>query len=258
MSTTAKPKIDLDSVCKKLSESTDRPAAEIKAEIEGLMQKFGYNLGGAIAAWKSDNKFLIAVDRKEYTARVIAKEPPRASTNQDGTQNVVGNIHFIYADPDTKETKFNQTTAWGQQRIDQLYAAFDLNKVYSFKGRLNEKGYLAWIRGINTATGAPDIKDIEGLPIAEVADVIDQYELVKGFVGKVIMSNNQIAGFELDDMGAAPPLTVWFGGKYAKMEPSDVLDVQTKLVNGIQVAAYGYISGTGPDVRMSASSIWFL
>lgn len=259
MSTNAKKPIDLDAVVAQLVKSTDRPASEIKAEIEGLMQKFKYNTAGAIAVWKTTNKFLIAVDRIEYNVRVIAKEQPRATTNKDGTTNLVGNIHFIYVDPESKQVAMNQTTAWGQPRIDTLYQMFQLGKAYKFKAKLNDKKLLAWIRNIEPSTAAvPEIAAIEALPIAEVADVVDQYEFVRGFIGKVISQGGQKIGIEIDDGGAAPPLTIWFAGKFTKMSPEDVAEVQSRVIEGMQVAAYGYISGAGTDVRMSASSIWFL
>jgi hypothetical protein len=277
-------KLNLDEVVKSLSELTERPAAEIKAEIEGLMQKHGYNMAGAIATWKSNNKFLIAINRKEYIVRVIAKEMPRANTQdneqirlhreasmhfrqmprastQDNEQILVGNIHFLYRDPETKKLCMNQTTCWGKQRIDQLYGLMNTNGLYKFKAKVNDKGFLAWIRGITQVTeptDVPEIKDVEGLPLAEIVDVIDSYELVKGYVGRVIEPQGVKLGFEIDDLGAAPPLTIWYGGQYSKMDPDVIHNVSSQLARGSHVAVYGYISGIGPDVKLSASNIWFL
>ena len=57
-------------------------------------------------------------------------------------------------------------------------------------------------------------------------------------------------------MGAAPPLTVWFGGDYAKMSPEEQAEVAAKLTVGSEVGVYGFISGK-QDISMSAASINF-
>ena len=249
--------IDLDAVVKGLAEVSDRPAEEILKEIEGLQAEFGYNVAGAIATWKSDNKFLIAADRKEYLARVIAVETPRVATI-DGIPTPVGNVHFVYNDPETGEPTFNVTTCWGQDRIDELYTLFELGNSYLFKARINNKGYLAWIRGAEPKEGAPEIDSIGAVAIGDLVNVIDRYEFVRGWIGRMISPKGIKLGFELDDLGMSPPLTVWFGGQYSKMTPDQVQDAMLMTNSGAHVAVYGYVSGTENEVKMSASSIWFL
>jgi len=248
--------INLDAVVAQLSELTDKPAEDVKAEIEELMEKHGYNVAGAISVWKSDNKFLIASDRKEYHVRVLCKELPRTAT-MDDKPTQVGNIHMAYNDPETGALTFNSTTAWGQERIDQLYAMFDVGEAYTLKARLNKNGNLAWIRTVEQGGDAPALIDIAGAPMASLADVIGQYEYVKGWVGRVIKPQNTVLGFEVDDLGGSPPLTIWFGGQYSKMSINDIDDVSNQLSQGANIGAYGYISGVQNDVRMSASAVFF-
>ena len=248
--------MDITQIAQNLSETTEKPAVEIEAEITALMEKFGYNLPGAVATWKSDNKFMIVTDRKDYHVRVLAKEVPRQSVI-DGKPEMVGNIHFLYNDPDTGEVTFNSTTCWRQERIDQMYGEMELGGSYKFKGRPNAKGNVAYIRDVVNEEGAPNLADVDGAALASIVDVIGGYEYVRGWVGRVINPSGQVIGFEVDDMGAGQPLTIWFAGQYSKMSPEEMEVVAAQLTNGAEVGVYGYISGTSTDVKMSASRVVF-
>jgi len=250
--------IDIDDVVEGLSEQTERPVNEIKAEIEGLMQEHGYELPGAIAVWRSTNRYLIAEDRKDYSVRVMAKEVTNTTTFDDGSQSEVGNIHFAFANPETGEMEFNQTTAWGAERVKELYDALELGATYKLQARLTTKGYLGWIKNIEPIDDSevPTIKEMDSLPIASIVDAVDDYEFIKGWVGKVISPQGTPIGFELDDLSGSPPITVWHAGKFSKMTPEQIDEVNASLVMGAESAVYGYVSGGDGEPRVSASTVW--
>jgi hypothetical protein len=250
------PEPDYDEIIEQLSETTERPVVEIKAEIEGLMQKFGYTMGGAIASWKSENKFLIAEERKEVVGRVISIEEPRVATYDGNSQNV-GNIHFLITD-DMGIPKFAATTAWGDERIEKLYGMFELDKVYKFGARFNDKENLTHIMSADEVDDnmAPKIEEVESIDFAELPSVNRKYEYVRGIIGRVIEPQGVRMGFEVDDMsGANPPFTVWYAGQYSKMTPTEIAEVSALISVGVEIGAYGFISGKN-DVSMSATKVY--
>jgi len=252
--------IDFDAILAQLSAATERPVEEIQAEIEGLVQQHGYSLPGAIQVWKSDNRFNMNVGKKEYTARVLCKEPPRSATTKGG-ESSVANIHFLSINPETGEVDFLNGAIWGDERIEEMFIKFDDNKCYTFEAATNNKGNLTRIGNISEAADdvVPMVLDVPPMPISKLVDKLDQYELIRGWVGRIIepQGGGDPVGFEVGDAGSLLPCTVWFTGKYPKMSPEAQQAVVDNLVVTGEVLVYGYVSLSGSDVNMNGSAVWF-
>lgn len=253
--------IDYQAVLETLAEATDRPLEEIDAEIQALIEKEGYSLAGAITVWKSDNRFNMNVGKQLYTARVLCKEPKRTATTRSG-ETSVANVHFAYTNGESGEVEFNQSAVWGEERIDELFDQFDLGHVYTFEASLNNKENLSRIAKIEEAAddAAPTLLEIDPMPIVKLIDKVDEYEFIRGWVGRIIAPKDggEAVGFEVGDNDSLLPCTVWFAGKYTKMTPEAIDEVRSKLAKSREVGVYGYTSVSGNDTSMNASSVWFM
>lgn len=268
--------IDFDAVLEQLEIATERPAAEIKAEIEALMDKEDYHLPGAIAVWKSENQGAFATEKARYTARVIVFEPSRTA-NTSGGASLVSNVHFAYENPETAEVEFKIGSVWGKDRIDELAGVFDEDKVYTFEASQNARENLTRIGPVKerdddgkvTADlgfieedngAAPTVDAIEPMPILSLADKIGEYEIVRGYVGDIIYNKGTkvAVGFQLSDATSLRPLRVWFAGKYTKMTPAAIQSVKDQLRKAAEVIGYGYVNQSGLDMSLNASAIWFV
>lgn len=268
--------IDFDAVLDQLEIATERPASEIKAEIEALMDEEDYNLPGAIAVWKSTNQGAFATEKAKYTARVIVFEPARTA-NTSGGASLVANVHFAWENPETGETEFKIGAVWGKDRIDELSAAFEEDHVYTFEASQNQKGNLTRISTVKErdedgkvtvdlgyieedGDSAPTVDVIDPMPILSLADKIGEYEIVRGYVGEIIYNKGTKipVGFQMSDATSLRPPRVWFAGKYTKMTPEAIQSVKDQLKKAAEVIAYGYVNQSGLDMSVNASAIWFV
>jgi hypothetical protein len=273
----SKTEFDFDAILEILAKASEREPEEIRAEIEGLVAKFDYSLPGAVAVWKSEHQFDFNTGKQTYVARCMAKENPREATTRGGP-SMVGNVHFAFRNPETGEIEFRNAGSWGKERIDVLYAAFDVGKAYKFDAGLNRKGQFTRISGwtLKDKEGntlekheieevedpmAPSIEEIPPMPVSRLADKINQYEYVRGWVGEILKSqgSGEFMGFELNDNFSLLPANVWVGGKYAKMSPEAIQAVAQGIRKNIEVGAYGYVSGGGGATKadLNASSVFF-
>lgn len=268
--------IDIDEVAEQLEIATDRPAAEIKAEIEGLMQTHDYHMAGAIAVWKSDNQFQMNVGRKNYTARVLCVEPPHKATTSGG-ESMVANVHFLWDNPETGEVEFKSAPLWGQERIDELIGTFEEGTIFTFEATVNQKGNFTRVASakerdedgkiladlgfiVEDDDAYPDKETVEPMPIARLAEKIGDYELVRGYVGDIINTKGtaNAVGFQLADLGTLIPLRVWFAGKYSRMTPAQIQNVKNDLAKGVEAICFGYVNKSGNNTSMNTAAIWFV
>lgn len=268
--------IDFDAVLEQLEIASERPAKEIKAEIEGLMAKEGYHLAGAIAVWKSQNASSFVTGKQPYTARVLCFEPTRDAVTSGGATKVA-NIHFAYENPETAEVEFKEGAIWGEDRIKEYEEIFEEGKVYTFEAGVNSRGQLTRISSLKERDEAgkvladlgyimedddkaPTVDVIDPLPILNLTDKLGEYELVRGWVGELInkQGTSDPLGFHLSDATSLNPLRVWFAGKYSKMTPAAIQNVKNDLTKTAEMIVYGYVNQKGTDVSLNASAIWFV
>ena len=140
--------------------------------------------------------------------------------------------------------------------FDFIIPISNIDRVYKFKGSLKDDGSLKAIRNFEEVDDnlIPTLDEVEPIPMESIADAIGENELVHGWIGRVINIGAEPVAFEIADMSASPPLTVWFGGEYTKIPPEKVLEISNYQL-GDEVCAYGYISQSSSDMRMNAVNI---
>jgi hypothetical protein len=261
MSTVKKPTMSITDAAKMLGTAMDRDPAEIEAKLETYVNS-GLTLHGAVAKFKSDsgNKFALGAGRKEIIARFLGMEPARDVTLNNEPEKV-SNMHFAVQDPVTKEITFVGSTVWTAARIAEMTEQFEKGVAYKFQAATSQKdgqeimNRITKIEVLSDQKAIPKIEDFEPLPIESVSKAIGRNELIRGSVGKIIVSKGIVAGFEVSDMSPAPPFTVWFGGQYPKMSASEVQALADSLVSGDEVVVFGAIKTSASDINMNAINV---
>lgn len=247
--------INLEEKAKQLADVVERPQEEVLAELQGIVNQ-GWSFAGAISKWKSDNKFQLGMGTQEWVGRLIGTEPERAVSFSDRT-TMVKNYHFLVRDPDTGEVIPKGSAIWNQERIDEVDDKLEVGKVYNFKGALRDDGTLNRVRGFEEVDDdlIPDVDEIAPIPLDSIADAVGENEIIRGWVGRIISDSMGPIAFEIADMGTAPPLTVWFGGQYSKIDPTKIQEIVNYQLDD-EVIAYGFISQSSSDMRMNAVNVW--
>jgi len=237
----------LKKIVSNLSELTEIPTEDVEVAIRGYMND-GFSLMGAVASWKSDNKFQLGLGTSmEFKARVIGKRG-RSPAEWSGGSGEVANIDFMTFDGGVLEVK--PATLW-DDRIDVIFDKFQLNGVYSFTAYEKKDGGLTRIKPetIKSLTDdkLPRVEELEAYniklpPLAKIQEHVKTTNLFHGWVGKVIphKETNEPIGIEFADMESMP-VTAWFGGKYSKV-PEEITKVAKSIKQGDEVYVYGYVS----------------
>lgn len=250
-----KMEINLEDKAKEYAEIVERPYEEVLAELQGIVNQ-GFSNAGAVSQWKSNNKFQLGVTSQEFIGRVIGTEPERPVSFTDRT-TMVKNYHFLVRDPDTGEVVPKNSSIWNKERIDEIDGTVEIGKVYKFNASLKDDGSLNRLRKIEEVDDdlIADIDEIPPIPLDSIADAVGENEIIRGWVGRVISDPTGPIAFEVSDMGSGPPLTIWFGGQYSKIDPGKVQEITTYQLDD-EVVAYGYISQSSSDMRMNAVNVW--
>jgi len=241
-----------------LADAMDRPAADIQVKLESYMQE-GVTINGAVARFKSENKFQLGAGRIDVSARFLGIEPSHPVTLNDQPEEVT-NMHFAVFRADKQDFMFVSSVIWTTAKIAELKATFEKSKAYKFKASMTTKDGLMGMNRLSKIELLPDeaipaIEQIEVCPLSGMTTAIGRNELVRGTIGKLIQSNGKTIGFELSDISPSPPLTVWLGGKYPKMPAEEIENLSATLLKNDEVIVFGNVKQSTNDINMNAISI---
>lgn len=248
--------INLEERAAELAEAVGRAKDEVLQELLSYIEQ-GYSPAGAIVKWKRDNRFQLGAGLEEYIGRLIAVEEPHPVSFED-RETVAATLHFAIRDSDTGKLIFKQATLWGEDRINDVLGILDYNKVYRFKAAEKADGTLIRLRDFEEVDDKliPAIDEIEPLPFDQITLALGQHELIRGWIGEVIRIGDEPVGFEVGDpFSAEPNLVVWFGGQWSRIPRERIIEISSYGV-GDEVVCYGFISKSGPDIRMNARNIF--
>ncbi|RLI87737.1 MAG: hypothetical protein DRP01_01010 [Archaeoglobales archaeon] len=246
--------IDLEKEAEKLAKQAELPKEQVLAEIQRIISEENRPPLVAVIVWKTRNSFQLGAGKVEMIGRVIAKEPMR-----DTGENKVATIHFACEDPDTHDIIFRPASLWGEDRINQYFDLFELDKCYSFKCSLRNDGRIIRIRDVQEVAEpapVPKITDIEPTPLDRLVDSGGNNDLTHGWVGRLVTrrDTNEVLGIDIADIESPLPVTVWFGGQYSRMTEEQE-QLAMSLQPGDEVLVFGYVNITGSNVSMRAIRI---
>jgi hypothetical protein len=246
--------MNIDKILTELAEASEKPVEVVKIEIDRLLGE-GYSERGAILRWKQDNKFQLGAGRAEHVGRLLAIESPRSVVVNDEDLEVM-NIHFVVQDIVTNEYLPRKAAVWGTERIDELLKILETGMAYSFKASIRPDNTFNRLTGLTKIADSefPKISELEPIAMENLLDVVGTEEFVKGWITKIIEVEGMITGFEIADLGTAPPVTIWFGGQYSKISVERQKEIAGFQVDD-EVVAYGYISQGTNDLRIYALNI---
>jgi len=243
--------VDLEARAEELAKLAGMDKEQVLAEIQKIINTEHRPPLIALIAWKARNSFRLGRGRVEMLARVIAIEEP----TQTPQGNRVANVFFAYEDPETKETAFTRCPLW-DERIEPIGSQLELDRAYSFKCSKRADGSLLRIGNIELLeepAPIPKLEEVTPLPLENLVDAGGQYELIRGWIGRVITprEGTEPMGFEIAELESPLPVTVWFGGQYSRMAPAD-LELCKSLGIGDEVLVFGYVNLAGTNVSMRA------
>jgi len=239
---------DLEAKIQELADAVERPAEEVKAEIEAILAR-GINPRGAVAIWKSEHALELGVGTNEYFGQLIHVEKAVVAETRRGRQEVA-TAYFLTETPDGYQIL--PAPMWAERK-DEFLKQFDPTKVYKFKAGLNRSGALVRIRGIEEVDHPlPNIHDLSATPINEIANYIGQNVLIRGAIGRKILSPRtfELVGFEVSDWDS-PPITVFVGGRFTRFTQEQLLELG-KLEQGDEVTVYGFVNRSGTNITVNA------
>ena len=254
--------MDLELVIQKLAEATGLAVEQITAEIQAIAEKEGCTLTGAAQIWKSEpkNKAKIPKEMTTFFGKVLRKTEIREVDTKDG-KTAVQDVQMIARMANSEEAFMADATLWGEERIKEIGDKLPLNAAVSFSASVNSTGKFVNVRNVIQVNdeAAPDIRKVKPVPIDNLKEAVKRNEFIHGWIGRAIVAQgtSTIIGFELGDLDGVQTVTVWFAGKYSKMEPGDIALTQSRVKRGVEVSAYGYVGGSPPDIHVNAVSVFF-
>jgi len=242
--------VDLEAEAAKLAELAELPKEQVLAEIQKIINEENRPPLIAVIVWKTRNSFQLGAGKVELIGRVIAKEPER-----EAGKNRVATIHFACEDPESHDIIFRSAALW-DDRIEKLYNVFEEDKCYSFTCTLRNDGRItriAKVQEVEEPAPVPTLDKIEPTPLDRLIDSGGNYDLIKGWVGRLVQRRDtgEVLGVDIADINSPLPVTVWFGGQYTQMSPEQE-QLTSSLQPGDEVVVFGYVSLSGSNVSMRA------
>jgi len=220
----------------------------VKAEIEAITAR-GVNPAGAVAIWKSEHALELGVGTNEYFGQLVHVEKSVVTETRRG-RTEVATAYFLTETPEGYQIL--PAPMWADRK-DAFLKQFDPAKVYKFKAGLNRSGALVRIRNIEEVDHPlPNIHDLTATPINQIADYIGQNVLIRGFVGRKILSPRtfELVGFEVSDWDSMP-VTVFVGGRFTRFTQEQLMELN-KLEQGDEVTVYGFVNRSGTNITVNA------
>lgn len=250
---------EIDKAVELLIKDFDVEEPDIKKSIKEDV-KAGYSLVGAVAKFRSENRFRKRQVGQEYVGRVIGKEGKRMQDLGGGRASAVSSIAFLMKEAGVPVTR--EATFWGDERVDDALK-MEYLKCYQFKAVKRANGNLMRVTNIKPIddSAVMEVKELPkaGAEFAKLKDILEYVEtsdLFHGYIGRFIRAKDtgDIIGFDIGDLEAGP-VAVWVGGRWTVM-PDDVKKVVQGLAEGQEVLVYGYVSHPeGAEPRINARGV---
>lgn len=227
----------------RIAEQTGLSVNDIKANIARIQGEQGIAEAGALAVYKSSIKSLLGGKIADVSGRILMVEPLRTAKLREREANVASVHLFLKED---NKYLLRRLSLWDER--SEIAKDLKENQTISFKAKLMDDGAGVRLMGEEitpTNEAFPSIRELVNAagatPIADIGDHLDDYCLVKGYVGRTFDSTFG-KGIEISDEGGNP-MTVWIEG-----EPSVSL--------GSEVVCYGYVNEKDGTVRMRGRIVY--